>query len=182
MARAPRRIVTALDADGMSYIARVEEIPAEGTASLPPDVAARSYPNGVPEVRVVWDCEQLPAVLPADPEARPSGRLPGAQGVRVSVTTLPPGWQGETFWSNRVDVLWVLSGELTYVTDRGDEVVLAGGDLLVQNGVNKAFHNRGDEPVQLGAVMVGAVQSGATPPLDRYHGPHEDLRYRDAES
>jgi len=173
----PRRIVTALDEDGKTYIARVEEVPGGRSQGLPDEVRRRSYPKGVPDVRVGWDCDQLPAVLPADPEAEPSGRLPGPQGVRVSVTIFPPGWEGEMFWSNRVDILWVMSGELTYVTDRGDEIVVGPGDLVLQNGANKAFFNRGDEPVHMGAVMVAALQAGPTPPLDQYHGPPEGLRY-----
>jgi hypothetical protein len=173
----PRRIVTALDEQGRTYISRVEEVPAERSERLAPDVEARSYPHGVPDVRVVWDCGQLPAVLPADPDAAPSGKLPGPQGVRVSVTIFPPGWEGEMFWSSRVDILWVMAGELTYVTDRGDEVVVGPGDLVIQNGANKAFANRGKVPVHMGAVMCGAVQAGATPPLERYHGPPDRLQF-----
>jgi hypothetical protein len=175
----PRRIVTAQDADGLTYIARVEEVPGGRSRGLPDDVRRRSYPRGTPDVRVVWDCDQLPAVLPADPEAEPSGRLPGSQGARVSVTIFPPGWEGEMFWSNRVDILWVMAGELTYITDRGDEIVISAGDLVVQNGANKKFLNRGSLPVHMGALMIPAVQSGLTPPLEQYHGPPEGLRYLD---
>jgi len=173
----PRRIVTALDENGLSYIARVEEVAPAQSQGLPPDIQARSYPAGVPDVRVVWDCDELPVVLPADPQAAPTGKLPGPRGVRVSVTILPPGWQGEMFWSSRVDVLWVMAGELTYTTDRGDEIVVGAGDLVVQNGINKGFSNRGPGPVHMGAVMCGAVQSGVTPPRERYHGPEDGLRF-----
>jgi hypothetical protein len=173
----PRRIVTAIDEDGMTYIARVEEVPPDRSQALPADVQARSYPQGVPDVRVVWDCDRLPVTLPADPARQPTGKLPGPQGVRVSVTILPPGWAGEMFWSNRVDILWVMAGELTYVTDRGDEIAVGQGDLVIQNGANKAFFNRGSEPVYMGAMMLSAVQAGVTPPVERYHGPSDGLRY-----
>jgi hypothetical protein len=133
----------------------------------------------VPDVRVVWDWEQLPVVLPADPESQPTGMQPGPQGARVSVSILPPGWEGQMFWSSRVDILWVMSGELTYLTDRGDEIVVQPGDLVIQNGTNKAFFNRGEEPVYMGALMLGAVQSGGTPPIEQYHGRPEGLRYLD---
>jgi hypothetical protein len=178
--RAPRRIVTALREDGLSYIARTEEVPADRSQRLPAEVEARSYPRGVPDVRVVWDCDELPVVLPAAADSQPSGRLPGPRGARVSVTVFPPGWEGEMFWSNRVDVLWVMAGELTYRTDSGDEVVVGQGDIVIQNGANKAFFNRGREPVHMGAVMFGAIQAGPTPPLQRYHGPPDGLRYVDA--
>jgi quercetin dioxygenase-like cupin family protein len=166
----PRRIITAQDADGRTRLARVEEVPQVSGATLPADVLARNYPPGAPDVRVVWGTEELPFALPADPDP-PSVALPGPRGIRVSVTTFPPGWTGEMFWSERVDVLWVMSGELTYVTDGGDEVVVEPGDIVIQNGANKAFHNRGAEPVRMGAVMCGAVFAGATPPMSQYHGP-----------
>jgi quercetin dioxygenase-like cupin family protein len=166
----PRRIVTGQDAVGKTRLVRVEEVPRESGADLPADVLARNYPHGAPDVRVVWGCEALPFELPAGPEP-PSTSLPGPRGVRVSVTTFPPGWTGEMFWSERVDVLWVMSGELTYVTDGGDEVVVEPGDIVIQNGANKAFHNRGSVPVRMGAVMCGAEFVGATPPPDAYHGP-----------
>jgi hypothetical protein len=173
--RVPRRIVTALDESGLSYIALVEEVPGGVSQQLAPDIQARAYPHGMPDVRVVWECDALPAILPADPGARPTGHLPGPQGVRISVTIFPPGWEGELFWSSRVDILWVMTGELTYVTDCGDETVIGAGDLLIQNGVNKAFFNRGAEPVQMGAVMCGAAQAGPTPPPERYLGPADGV-------
>jgi quercetin dioxygenase-like cupin family protein len=174
----PRRIVTALDERGVSYLARVEELAAAGPDVGRPDSADVAYPGwrdgDRPDVRVAWGCDELPFRLPVDPEATPSGAHPGPLGVRVSVVTYPAGWQGEMFWSNRVDVLWMLAGELVYRTDGGDEVVLRPGDVVIQNGTNKAFENRSAEPVTFGAVMFGAVNAGPTPPRERFHGaPHE---------
>jgi hypothetical protein len=166
----PRRIVTGQDADGITHLARVEEVPRDSAAALAPDVLARSYPQGMPDVRAVWGCDELPFALPVDGAQPPSLTHPGPRGVRVSVTQFPPGWAGRMFWSERVDVLWVMSGELTYVTDGGDEIVVEPGDIVIQNGANKAFHNRGDVPVLMGAVMCGAEFTGATPPAAQYHG------------
>src|SRR4051794_37632716 len=72
----PRRIITAPDSDGRTRLARVEEVPAVSGAALPPDVLARNYPHGAPDVRVVWGTEELPFTLPAGPEP-PSTALPG---------------------------------------------------------------------------------------------------------
>jgi hypothetical protein len=166
----PRRIVTAQDEGGRTRLARVEEVPREAAAALPREVLARNYPHGMPDVRAVWGTDELPFRLPCDGEP-PSLTLPGPRGIRVSVTQLPAGWIGEMFWSERVDVLWVMAGELTYVTDGGDEVVVEPGDIVIQNGANKALHNRGDVPVMMGAVMCGAVFEGETPPDEAYHGP-----------
>jgi hypothetical protein len=173
----PRRIVTALDETGRSYLARVEEIPV----SAPPakrtgEVAYPRWREGErPEVRVAWGCEELPFRLPIDPSETPSGRHPGPLGVRVSAVTYPPGWRGEMFWSNRVDVLWLIAGELAYRTDGGEEVVVRPGDVVIQNGTNKAFENHGSVPATFGAVMFGAVNEGPTPPADRFHGLPEEL-------
>lgn len=167
----PRRIVTGHDEQGRTRLLRVEEVPRESAAELPADVLARNYSDGMPDVRAVWGCDELPFALPVDPDDPPSAQLPGPRGIRVSSTEFPPGWTGRMFWSERVDVLWVMSGKLTYVTDGDDEVVVEPGDIVIQNGANKAFHNRGDEPVLMGAVMCGAVFAGATPPAEQYHGP-----------
>jgi hypothetical protein len=166
----PRRIVTAPDDRGLTRLARVEEVPREPASRLSPEALARDYPDGMPDVRAVWGTRELPFALPADGEP-PSLGPPGPRGVRVSVTELPPGWAGRMFWSERVDVLWVMSGELTYVTDGGDEIVVEPGDIVIQNGANKALHNRGRVPVLMGAVMCGAAYEGATPPAELYHGP-----------
>jgi hypothetical protein len=166
----PRRIVTALREDGRSYLARIEEIPADERLNISSETIARSYPNGPPAVHTIWSCDRLPFELPADPLALPSGAHPGPLGLRVSVTVFPPGWNGEMFWSDRVDVLWMMAGTLRYVTDSGDEVLFGPGDIVIQNGTSKAFVNAADEPAMMGCVLCGAVRAGATPPAERFHG------------
>jgi hypothetical protein len=174
----PRRIVTGLRDDGKSYVAIDEELAAPDWTGQPMNETDRvsiAYPRGLPNVAAVWSIDELPAELPWDGEL-PSGGHPGPRGVRVSMGVYPPGWQGELFWSNRVDILWVAKGELTYVTDSGEEVVVRPGDVVIQNGTNKAFHNRGDEDVWMGAVLLGAVRVGETPPHDGFHGTHVELQ------
>jgi hypothetical protein len=166
----PRRIVTGLDEHGRSFLAHVEEVPASARFNVSEETIARSYPNGPPAVHTIWSCDALPFELPTDPAAFPSGAHPGPLGMRVSVTIFPPGWTGEMFWSDRVDVLWMMSGELRYVTDSGDEIAFGAGDILIQNGTNKAFFNDRDEPAAMGCVMFGAVRTGPTPPSHQFHG------------
>jgi hypothetical protein len=180
----PRRIVTALGPDGLSYLASVDEL----TPSDPSRWASRAnevqvgYPRwaegDVPLSRTVWGCDELPFVLPSDPAMIPHGEHmpPGGGGFRVSLMTYPSGWKGEMFWSNRVDLIWILSGELTYLTDGGDEIALRPGDVVIQNGTNKAFENRGQVPVSFGAICCSAVRVGPTPPADQFHGSQETLR------
>jgi hypothetical protein len=173
----PRRIVTALRGDGLSHIALDEELEQAPRTGQPMDSGDRvtsAYPRGIPDVSAIWSVDELPAQLPWNGEL-PSGAHPGARGVRVSMGIYPPGWSGEMFWSNRLDILWVAKGELTYVTDSGDEVVVTPGDIVVQNGTNKSFHNRGSEDMWMGAVMLGATRVGETPPRDAFHGTTTEL-------
>ena len=167
----PRRIVTALDDEGKSYLVRVEPVPPSAPVNVPADSISRSYPQGPPAVHAVWSCDELPFALPADPQEIPTGAHPGPLGLRLSVTVFPPGWRGEMFWSNRVDFLWMMSGRLLYTTDRGDEIVFGSGDIVIQNGTNKAFLNNWDEPAIMGSVLCGAVRRGNAPPAHEYHGP-----------
>jgi quercetin dioxygenase-like cupin family protein len=174
----PRRIVTAIGADGLSYIARVEEIPvAPPPADRPLDSVYPGWREGnIPEMRIAWACDPLPFRLPVDPSVTPALGHPGPLGMRISIVEYPPGWRGEMFWSNRVDFLVVIEGELTYRTDSGDEIVVAPGDVVVQNGTNKAFENNGDGPLRFAAVLFGAErQAGPTPPREQFHGRPDEL-------
>jgi hypothetical protein len=182
----PRRIVTGLTEDGTSYIARVEELAKNsfrprGTSPEELEMLEVAYPRWrdgeTPDVRVVWGADHLPFELPNDPEHTPGGGIGGADGVRFSITIYPPGWEGEYFWANRVNVLFVVRGALTYRTDNGDEVVAEPGDVIIQNGTNNAFFNRGDEDVWMAAAMFTARRvAGPTPPTDRFQGTQDQLQ------
>jgi quercetin dioxygenase-like cupin family protein len=176
-AHAPRRIVTALNDEGLSYLARVEEMAvAPPPDDRPLDEVYPGWETGqIPEIRVAWGCDELPFRVPVDPALTPAGSHPGPLGVRVSVVTYPPGWRGEMFWSNRVDFLLVLIGELTYRTDAGDVVVARPGDVIVQHATNKAFENHGSGPMTFAAILFGADNAGPTPPPDQFHGRPDEL-------
>ena len=77
-ARAPRRIVTALNDDGLSYLARVKEMAvAPPPDDRPLDEVYPGWETGqIPEIRVAWGCEELPFRLPVDPALTPAGSHP----------------------------------------------------------------------------------------------------------
>jgi hypothetical protein len=169
-ARTPRRVVTKLGDDGKSYIARDEELAEMDYGTVDPARMKNTYPGWGegehPEIRVVWGTTQLPFRQPEQQDAPPSesGEMPsGRPFVRMSHITYPPGWQGEMFWTNTTDVIWIISGEFTYVTDSGDEVTLRPGDTLIQNGTNKSLQNRGSEPAVIGVVMCATERVGPSP-------------------
>lgn len=68
----------------------------------------------------------------------------------VNRVVLPPGaWSTNRHWHRTNDELViVISGELTLVTDQGEEVLRAGDSVGFKAGVPDAHHlqNRGDEP------------------------------------
>jgi mannose-6-phosphate isomerase-like protein (cupin superfamily) len=171
--RKPRRVVTKIDADGLSRIARDEEL-AEMDYAVSGEFIEDFYPGwhqGVhPEIRVVWGTQNLPFRQPDEQDEPPSptGEVRGSDRfVRMSHITYPPGWQGTPFWSETTDVIWVISGEFTVVTDGGDEVTLYPGDTLVQNATNKSLHNRGTVPCVIGTVMCATDRVGVSPPIER---------------
>jgi hypothetical protein len=67
-------------------------------------------------------------------------------------------------WTDTIDLIVVLSGEIGLVHDDGHEVVLQQGNIVVQNGAVHAWRPR-DVSCQLCFVNLGAEREGA-PPLD----------------
>ncbi|MBI5604999.1 MAG: cupin domain-containing protein [Deltaproteobacteria bacterium] len=60
-------------------------------------------------------------------------------------------------FTDSIDYLVVISGELTMIMDVG-EVTLKGGDCIVQRGTRHGWANRGDQPVIFAAVLVEAIK------------------------
>jgi mannose-6-phosphate isomerase-like protein (cupin superfamily) len=56
--------------------------------------------------------------------------------------------------TNTIDYVYVLDGAITLQLEEG-EVALEPGDCVVQRFTNHAWHNYGEAPVRLLAVMVG---------------------------
>lgn len=55
-----------------------------------------------------------------------------------------------------LDYLIVMSGEIVLVLDGGEEKTVRQGELVVQQGVNHRWINRGDVPCKVICVMIGA--------------------------
>ena len=58
-------------------------------------------------------------------------------------------------FTNSVDYLVVISGEMHMLMDEG-EVLIKQGDCIVQKGTKHAWVNRGDVPCVLAAVLIDA--------------------------
>ena len=65
--------------------------------------------------------------------------------------------------TDTVDIVLVLSGEITLELDDGVQVHLQAGDTVVQNGTRHAWRNTSAEPCTLAGAQIGAVRVTARP-------------------
>jgi hypothetical protein len=167
-----RRIITRQLPDGSSGFAIDEEVeptvhPRSGMTYWPiwgRDEVTQLPCDGVPD----YVCTFFPSTpagvrahvvdFPAKgaPHAEPRGEWPdnGLAPGRFA----HPDKEG-MHWTDTVDVVIVLSGEIGLVQDDGTAVVLRPGTVLVQNGANHAWRP-GDVPCRLCFVNLTAQRAG----------------------
>ncbi len=106
-------------------------------------------------------------------EKRALGDALGLKAFGVNFTTLPPGaWSAQRHWhSDEDEFVYVVEGELTLVTDGGEQVLRAGMAAGFPAGVADGHHlvNRSREP----AVYL---EVGDRPARDEVVYPDIDLR------
>ena len=59
--------------------------------------------------------------------------------------------------TDSLDYAVVLTGEIYMIMDE-DEYLLKAGDVVVQQGTNHAWSNRGSEPCQIAFILIDAVK------------------------
>jgi mannose-6-phosphate isomerase-like protein (cupin superfamily) len=167
-----RRIVTGHDASGKAVV--LQDSPT-------PNVKVR--PVGGFVSHLVWVTDESPADIAgtADRSLREIGTAPPANGTVFRVVDFPPeggkvhdrdamlqamGLKDETHGGARhafmhrtksVDYALVLSGEIDMLLD-DSEVHMKAGDVMVQQGTNHAWVNRGTEVCRIAFVLVDAVE------------------------
>ncbi len=86
-------------------------------------------------------------------ERRPLGDAIGLTQFGVNLLTLPPGaWSSQRHWHQREDeFVYVLSGEVTLITDAGEQRLGPGMAAGFPAGRRDGHHlvNRGDRPAQV---------------------------------
>jgi uncharacterized cupin superfamily protein len=91
-------------------------------------------------------------------------RLAGLTQFGVNLTVIQPGaWSSQRHWRSHEDELvWVLEGELTLVTDGADEVLRAGDCAAFRAGDPDGHHliNKSSRPVRV-------LEIGNSDPQDR---------------
>jgi len=176
-----RRVVTGHAVDGRSTIV------LDGPA---PNVKQRQAGNAS---TLLWVTEETPAdiAMRSDRAAREIGVPPPARGSIFRIAEFPPGIGGEVrdnesllrdfgigadvirgapprhpaiHRTRTLDYVVVLEGEIDLLLDDG-EVRLVAGDVVIQQGTNHAWINRGDSTCRLAMVFIDAQEPASI--LDR---------------
>lgn len=169
-----RRVVTAIDENGNSYIAEDGPTPAVRTVEARPGYVVNN----------IWVTCAAPAPVGApDAVETHEGVLPPAGGTVLRVIEYPPdpedpeemarqfaGMFGKLFddadrpegknahpgmhTTETVDYAIVIEGEITAIMEN-EETVLGPGDVLIQRGTNHAWSNKSGKPARVAFVLIG---------------------------
>jgi uncharacterized cupin superfamily protein len=100
------------------------------------------------------------------------GRHAGLTLFGVNLTVIEPGaWSSQRHWHSHEDeFVWVVEGELTLITDAGEEVLRAGDCAAFRRGDPDGHHlvNRSGRPAKV-------LEVGNSDPLDRCVYPDIDM-------
>ncbi len=170
-----RRVVTGQRPDGTSVYVSDEVV----EPVLPPLLGGN-------EVFQLWGSDTATALPTDGAQPAHHGFFPPADGYRVHVFTIPPqsyvapeiedfdaalaeterltpGMTGAVtdnagmHFTDTIDLLYMMAGEVHLELDGGETKILRKGDLIIQNGTNHAWHNRHpDEKAEILLVFLGA--------------------------
>jgi len=145
-----RRIVTTHDANGKAIIGK------DGYATN------HKWSGRGMVSTLIWSSDECPAEVwtGEDYGAYKIGTQPPKNGSRFAINDTPPGTPGRMHRTDSVDFIFVVSGEIDMELDDGAEVHLNTGDVMVQQGTNHSWWNRGAETARLVIVLMDAKQGG----------------------
>lgn len=111
-------------------------------------------------------------VLPR--EKRPLGDALGLTKIGVNLTLLAPGAQSSIrhFHSGEDELIYILEGEVTLVTDEGEQLLHAGECAGFVAG-----SNNGHQLVNKGTAAVRYLEVSNRDPSDAAEYPDDDLAY-----
>jgi quercetin dioxygenase-like cupin family protein len=140
-----RRVVTGHDGSGRAVV-KIDEVSKNIVSGRPGASAC-----------VVWTTDTIPADNSGglDGAAKKVGTtLPG--GTVFRVVEFSPGVAPRVHRTDSIDYAVVLSGEIDMELEKGTEVHLKAGDVLVQRGTVHNWVNRGKVPCVIAFVLVDA--------------------------
>lgn len=176
-----RRVVTGCDAKGTAIVA------IDGP---PGNVRVRKASGGLIST-LIWATDETPADISglADRADRDTGVGPPTRGSVFRIVDFPPTTGAEVMDNEAViremgishsaakdgeavrhplmhrtrsiDYAIVMSGEMDMLLD-DSEVHLSAGDVLVQQGTNHAWVNRGSETCRIAFVLIDAEEPAQT--------------------
>ena len=111
---------------------------------------------------LIWSTDECPAEVWTDEDygARLIGTQPPRNGSRFTINDYPAGMPGRMHRTDTLDIIFVLAGEIDMELDDGAEVHLDTGDVMVQQGTNHAWWNRGTETCRLAIALLDARPGG----------------------
>jgi len=112
-------------------------------------------------------------------EGQDSQRLARAQGLTqfgVNLTVIPPGvWSSQRHWHSHEDeFVWVVEGELTLVTNSGEEILRAGDCAAFKAGDPDGHHliNKSNRPARVLEIGTADARDRCVyPDIDMVAGP-----------
>ncbi|KAM5346500.1 hypothetical protein ACJ41O_009505 [Fusarium nematophilum] len=106
----------------------------------------------------IFDSRQSVPVNNTDAIPSFSDTLPRCppEGAIFCMTQIQPGGSAPMHRTVSLDYCVVMSGEIVLALDGGEEKTVRRGEVIVQQGVNHRWVNRGDVPCQMVFVMIGA--------------------------
>jgi quercetin dioxygenase-like cupin family protein len=123
-------------------LSQVPTLPDDGLSAVDPSAA------GPGSIRLV-QCVVYP-----DNQAPPAG-----DAAVLAAIQRTPGDQSAMHYTNSLDLVIVIDGEVEVVLD-DQRTTLRQGDFLVQNGTRHEWRNHGDVPARLAVVVIGAEHRG----------------------
>ncbi|SPJ70831.1 uncharacterized protein FTOL_00559 [Fusarium torulosum] len=106
----------------------------------------------------IFDVRQSVPVNNTDTTQSFANSLPRCppKGALFCMTQIQPGGKAPMHRTKSLDYAVVLSGEIVLGLDGGEEKTVRQGQIIVQQGVNHSWENRGEVTCQIIFVMIGA--------------------------
>ena len=152
-----RRIVTGHDGFGKSIVT------LDGPA---PNRTVR--PHGTVST-VIWGTDETPCNIWSDEDfgMRQNVVQPPPSGSWFRIVEFPAGGPGRMHRTNTVDYVICMAGEIDMEMDDGLTLHMKAGDVMVQQGTNHSWINRGE----ITCRIAFALMDGKTAPGENLAGP-----------
>jgi quercetin dioxygenase-like cupin family protein len=140
-----RRIVTGHDADGKAIVTMDGPAPTQNMR------------GGIIST-LIWGSDESPAEVwtGEDFGARENILEPPPNGSWFRIVEFPAGGPGRVHRTDTVDYVVCMSGEIDMELDDGVTIHMAAGDVMVQQGTNHSWINRGTEPCRIAFGLIDA--------------------------